>query len=381
MKKHVLPSARTLSIALAVFFFLMSASAALAKTTHTIKKGDSLAEIARMYNVSVKELQSANKVNARKLKPGSKITIPTANKNETKPIQQSVQNDTAAEVKSSGNIQQSTLNVPQKISDKNIYHTVKHGDSLSSISRKYARSIQDIKGLNNLRSAKLRIGQKLLVKQAGPRFYITKKGDTILKIARKFDMDPDDLMEINELESPSLKVGQKLYLEEPAAAVLAENKNELVAKIIEEDIRKLSESEEFHQNDSSNKLIIFAKKLLDIPYKFGGNSILGIDCSAYVKKVYGFLGIELPRTAREQFVKGEEIHRDELSVGDLVFFRTYASFPSHVGIYLGNNLFIHASSKGKKVKIDNLDTPYYLKRFIGAKRLLKEANTELANRG
>ena len=75
---------------------------------------------------------------------------------------------------------------------------------------------------------------------------------------------------------------------------------------------------------------------------------MGIDCSAYVQKVYKLIGIELPRSARLQFKEGEIVDRDSLSIGDLVFFRTYASFPSHVGIYLGNDLFIHASSKGKK---------------------------------
>jgi peptidoglycan endopeptidase LytE len=58
-------------------------------------------------------------------------------------------------------------------------------------------------------------------------------------------------------------------------------------------------------------------------------------------------------------------------MGDLVFFKTYASFPSHVGIYLGNNLFIHASSRSRKVTIDSLETPYYFKRFIGAKRFIE----------
>lgn len=99
---------------------------------------------------------------------------------------------------------------------------------------------------------------------------------------------------------------------------------------------------------------------------------MGIDCSAYVQKVYSFLNVPLPRTAREQFKIGEAISKDELSIGDLVFFRTYASFPSHVGIYLGNNLFIHASSKDKMVTINSLDKPYFVKRFIGAKRLLSD---------
>lgn len=98
---------------------------------------------------------------------------------------------------------------------------------------------------------------------------------------------------------------------------------------------------------------------------------MGIDCSAYVQKVYGLLEINLPRSAREQFHAGEMVEKDDLSIGDLVFFRTYASFPSHVGIYLGNDLFIHASKKGRKVTIDSLNTPYYLKRFIGAKRIIE----------
>jgi cell wall-associated NlpC family hydrolase len=190
-------------------------------------------------------------------------------------------------------------------------------------------------------------------------------------------MDADDLTEINELEPGApLTVGQKLYLQETSDSVSAEAYKEIVAKSVEEELKKAEESEEVAAQDKPGRLITFAKKLINIPYKFGGNSILGIDCSAYVKKVYGFLGIELPRTAREQFNTGEAIDKEQLSVGDLVFFRTYASFPSHVGIYLGNDLFIHASSKGKKVTISNLETPYFLKRFIGAKRLLTEGIPE-----
>jgi cell wall-associated NlpC family hydrolase len=84
------------------------------------------------------------------------------------------------------------------------------------------------------------------------------------------------------------------------------------------------------------------------------------------------IGINLPRSAREQFHEGMPVDTGDLSIGDLVFFRTYASFPSHVGIYLGDNLFIHASSRGKKVTIDKITEPFYTKRFIGAKRVIGE---------
>ena len=181
-------------------------------------------------------------------------------------------------------------------------------------------------------------------------------------------------MEINEMDSPSVKTGQKLYLEEDQSVIAELQNNEILTKNMEEELKNIPESDEFAEKSVQEKLTLFAKKLINIPYKFGGNSILGIDCSAYVKKVYGLLGMDLPRTAREQFNEGETIEKEELSIGDLVFFRTYASFPSHVGIYLGNNLFIHASSKGRKVKVDNLDAPYFVKRFIGAKRLLNDEN-------
>jgi len=187
-------------------------------------------------------------------------------------------------------------------------------------------------------------------------------------------MDAEELMEINEMDSPSLIKGQKLYLEEDQSVIAELQTNEILTKEIEEELKKMPESDEFVEKSVREKLTLFAKKLINIPYKFGGNSILGIDCSAYVKKVYGLLGIDLPRTAREQFNEGETIEKEELSIGDLVFFRTYASFPSHVGIYLGNDLFIHASEKGKKVKVDSLEAPYFVKRFIGAKRLLSDEN-------
>jgi peptidoglycan DL-endopeptidase LytE len=79
----------------------------------------------------------------------------------------------------------------------------------------------------------------------------------------------------------------------------------------------------------------------------------------------------LPRTAREQFERGAEVSHGDLQKGDLVFFRTYASFPSHVGIYLGNNRMIHASSRDRRVVVSTLNTPYYRSRYLGAKRIAK----------
>lgn len=111
-----------------------------------------------------------------------------------------------------------------------------------------------------------------------------------------------------------------------------------------------------------------AFSLLGIRYRFGGSTFQGIDCSAFVKKVYSVLSLPLPRTAREQYAMGREVPAEELRKGDLLFYQTYAGFPSHVAIYVGNHLMIHASSQGGRVMISKMNTPYFRSRFLGARR-------------
>lgn len=110
------------------------------------------------------------------------------------------------------------------------------------------------------------------------------------------------------------------------------------------------------------------------PYWYGGGTKNGIDCSALVQKLYDAAGnIVLPRTARTQYEIGIPIESiEDLEFGDLVFFNTRKRvYVSHVGIYLGHSLFAHASSK-YGVTISSLQSPYYKKRFIGARRLTVE---------
>jgi peptidoglycan endopeptidase LytE len=115
---------------------------------------------------------------------------------------------------------------------------------------------------------------------------------------------------------------------------------------------------------------------LGAPYRFGGSSVRGLDCSAFVKKIYQFFDITLPRTAREQSRVGKLIAREDLKEGDLIFFNTRRAI-GHVGIYIGNNEFVHAASgQQRMVKIDTLEKPYYDKRFAKAVRI-KELKEEL----
>lgn len=116
-------------------------------------------------------------------------------------------------------------------------------------------------------------------------------------------------------------------------------------------------------------------KYMNTPYKFGGNSLNGIDCSAFTQNVYrdSWL-LDINRSARQQYLQGIPIEeRSELKFGDLVFFNTRRRVkPGHVGIYIGDNLFVHASSTSG-VKVSSLDHPYYDKRYMGARRIDDEA--------
>lgn len=111
-------------------------------------------------------------------------------------------------------------------------------------------------------------------------------------------------------------------------------------------------------------------KYLDTPYKYGGNSKNGIDCSAFTQTIYkNTLSINLERSARLQFKQGKKISdKNDLEFGDLIFFNTRQRVkPGHVGIYIGESLFAHASSK-KGVTISSLDHSYYSNRYMGARR-------------
>jgi len=362
-----------LASALMLVYFLLMTLNAYAVQKYTVKKGDNLSKIAKKFKVDRESILNINNLDSATLKPGTRLTIPSVKTLETKHSPKRAKSENTRVAEKANGIAASYTATERTSAQDAKYHVVTKGDTLTSLAKKYSLSMSDIKDLNNLgKSTRLRPGQRLLVKKSGPKTYIVKKGDTLRKVAKKFDMSSEDLLELNELESDELKPGQKLVLEEWSEQPDADTQAVQSQAKISEDIKILAESPELNSLSMKDRLILFAKKMLDIPYRFGGSTFMGIDCSGYVQKVFGLLDVSLPRTAREQFHLGEPVTKEDLSMGDLVFFRTYASFPSHVGIYLGNNLFIHASSKNRKVSIDSLDTPYYVRRFIGAKRLFPE---------
>ncbi|WP_375140465.1 C40 family peptidase [Cohnella herbarum] len=127
---------------------------------------------------------------------------------------------------------------------------------------------------------------------------------------------------------------------------------------------------------ADSKLDKSVAPLIGTDYKYGGTTTSGFDCSGFTGYVFNELGIDLPRSSRDMFSweKATKIADDELRAGDLVFFNTSGSGVSHVGIYVGNNKFAHAASKG--VTITSLDESYYAKRYLGARRVMSDGTYE-----
>ncbi len=145
---------------------------------------------------------------------------------------------------------------------------------------------------------------------------------------------------------------------------------------ISEIMKKLEKTENLstEQATAREMLLMEIIKYLDTPYKYGGSTLNGIDCSAFTQSVYqDALNVNLNRTARDQFTQGKVISsKEELRFGDLIFFNTRRRVrPGHVGIYIGDGLFAHASTKGG-VMISSLDEDYYSKRYMGARRVVDD---------
>jgi cell wall-associated NlpC family hydrolase len=228
-----------------------------------------------------------------------------------------------------------------------------------------------------------------------PTKYVIKKGDTLSAIAKKHHTSIVKVRKANGLrKNATLKIGKILKVPENKKNITfakvnkkASNKN-LATSLSNLDTislvkNKVEKSNTFAFRDilvSSNKkgadkcvrIESAAKEKLGKRYVWGasgnGNTY---DCSSFVKYVYKKNGIDLPRTSINQSKFGKHIERSQLKKGDLIFFDTSKrrkGYVNHVGIYLGDNKFIHASSAKKKVVITSLDKNFYSNRYKGARR-------------
>jgi cell wall-associated NlpC family hydrolase len=157
-----------------------------------------------------------------------------------------------------------------------------------------------------------------------------------------------------------------LSLAMPSTAAPAEETTPLVRA--EKTLRELGGK----AKDTASEITSYALSLIGVDYRFGGNTPeQGLDCSGLIRYVFQqATGLSLPRSAREQARVGESVSKDKLQPGDLVFFNTRRFQFSHVGLYIGENRFIHAPSAGGAVQVVSMDNAYWQKAFNGARRIV-----------
>ncbi|MBL0354720.1 MAG: C40 family peptidase [Dechloromonas sp.] len=141
-----------------------------------------------------------------------------------------------------------------------------------------------------------------------------------------------------------------------------------------ESARKADDPQTFFERytNVAQDVILQGLKLVGVRYRFGGNDEdSGLDCSGFVRLVFkNSLGAQLPRTALEMSQVGQRIDSSQLKPGDLVFFNTMRRAFSHVGIYLGDNHFLHAPRTGSEVRVESMEDSYWTKRYNGARRII-----------
>ncbi|NYE56542.1 C40 family peptidase [Carboxydothermus ferrireducens] len=245
--------------------------------------------------------------------------------------------------------------------------TVKSGDNLWLLARRYNTTVEAIKKANNLKSEALKPGQKLVIpgkstatavsrSSSGSSVYIVKAGDTLWDIAKKFNLTVDELKRLNNLKSEKLSIGQKLLVKKTTSRNSPRPKARTTKKV--------------SRGEGRGDVVKIALSYLGTPYQWGASSGSAFDCSGFTAFVYRQVGINLPHNSLAQYEVGEKIDKSELSPGDLVFFKTQgSSVINHVGIYIGDGQFIHASSGKDRVIISSLREGYYASRYAGAVRV------------
>ncbi|MGE8204591.1 LysM peptidoglycan-binding domain-containing protein [Heyndrickxia sp. NPDC080065] len=332
--------------------------------TYKVKKGDSLWSIANKYSTSTTKLKELNKLKSDMIYPNQVLTVKKSNKT----------------------ISAVTKKPSSTTASKTSTYKVKAGDNLSKIASKYKVTVTQLKSWNKLKTTVIYPGDVLKVskptlasttgqktpaaKPATPSpsvpakpstptkpvatpqgTYIVKSGDTLGKISLNFGMSVADLKKLNKLTSDMIYIGQSLIVKAQSGQTNPP-KVETPAPDLQFSVKKLVDE---------------ATKLLGTPYEWGGSTIKGFDCSGFIYYVFGKAGVNLPRTSSEGYYS-RSYYVKSPQIGDLVFFAdTYKSGISHLGIYVGNNQFIHAGDNG--VQLSSLNNSYWKSHFDGYKRL------------
>ncbi|KOS60757.1 LysM peptidoglycan-binding domain-containing protein [Lysinibacillus agricola] len=267
-------------------------------------------------------------------------------------------------------------------------YTVQKGDTLSKIAQNHQVTIQDIKSWNNLMNDTIYVAQKLeiskqstneTVKPSNPSTtkpttpskptnvsYTVVKGDTLSKIAKQYNVTQKEIKDWNGLTADTIFIGQVLKLTSVATIPDGET--------IHNGGTSGAGTPSVNSNDPSangqaiyKKTIEVANTLVGTPYLYGGNTPEGLDCSGFIYYAFNQGGLKIGRDSSEGYFYGKTTQVKNPVAGDLVFFEnTYKAGISHMGIYLGNNKFIHAGSNG--VEISDVTYSYWSTKLVAYKR-------------
>ncbi|RFU63975.1 C40 family peptidase [Peribacillus glennii] len=351
MKKHIV----TLSTAAVLSSTLATSAMA---STYTVKSGDNLSKIAKIHDTTVTRLKQLNNLKSDVIHINQKLQVS--------------ENPSPSSSKSKITVHKTTT----------AYYTVKAGDTLLKIANKQGITLGELKNWNKINGHLIYPGQKLIVSKkaasttielpankpsrgkkeekqstapAAGTVYTVKQGDSLSKIASKFGLSVTELKSINKLTSDVIYTGQRL----------------VVSKTSGKPVQDTAVSDQPASNgEKVGILLAEAKKQIGVPYSWGGSSPSGFDCSGFVYYVYKKAGYQISRySSSTYFDMGKRVTAPQ--PGDLVFFSPSADkkyLITHMGIYMGGQQFIHASSS-KGVRISSLDESYYKTRFAGYKRL------------
>jgi len=283
-----------------------------------------------------------------------------------------------------------------------VFHRVRRGDTLQTIARRYRISVQALRSANRIRSDRLRVGKKLAIPGRVPvpsRSAVQRRPVMPLVVAPP----PPPVITVVQV-IPELVVGSEVLAPKPMRVRRGPKDFHGTLAIVapETPLRLLSEDRGWYEVQLPTGEVGFlfvddfnvevqiegpapapetvkavdivreAMRYLGVRYVWGGESARGMDCSGFIYLVFqGRLpGLERMRSF-DYYRMSTPIDTASLVPGDLVFFSTYKRGPSHLGIYIGDGKFIHASSGYGVVTITPLDDPYYAARFVGARRLIK----------